>query len=242
MPKVSKRRSYGRRMTPYKRRRANKTDVDINQSYMQKLSVPRRELGFPENLVTKLRYSTVVTLTSSAQAVAKYVFCMNSVYDPDVTNIGHQPYFYDQFTPVYARYVVLGSKLTAKFSPISNTTSTTQPSGPMVIGLIQDSTTSTPAAIETLCEASRSKSDFLNIATGGNNVKTISQTYSPAHCLGTDHEDDQVSAATNTTPNRPYYCHVFMAESGLATSSSCNVKVDIEYTVRFTRMITNNGS
>lgn len=172
-------------------------------------------------------------MTSSGNGIAKYIYSLNAPYDPDVTSTGHQPYFFDNYSAVYSRYVVLGSKLTAKFSPVSNTIATSQPSGPMVIGLINDSTTTIPSNIETLCEASRSKSDFLNIATGGNNVKTITQTYSPAHSLGTDHEDDQVQALVSTTPSKNYYCHVFMAESGLATSSSCNVKVDIEYTVRF---------
>ena len=43
---------------------------------------------------------------------------MNSLFDPDFTGTGHQPYYFDQFATIYQRYTVIGSKLTATFTPI----------------------------------------------------------------------------------------------------------------------------
>lgn len=227
MPKVRRQRKT-RRYSPYKKRRT----VDSVEAITQKLNPRQAIYAFPEQNVTKIRYSDIVTLTSSGGGIPKYVFNMNSCYDPDFSGVGHQPIFWDQLTAVYGRYVVLGSKLKATFSPIANTNTTTQPSGPMIIGIMTDHDTTTPTTLSTLIESSRSKSTFLNNAMGGNNVKSMSVTYSPAISLGVDKEDDQVHATTSASPSRAYYAHVFMSETGLATSSSCEVKIDIEYTVR----------
>lgn len=181
---------------------------------------------------TTVRYSDVITLTSTSGSLAKYIFSLNSCYDPDVSGTGHQPLMWDQLTALYNRYVVKGAKIKCQFSPISNTTSTTQPSGPMVIGIMGDADNTTPTTGSTIMESNKSASTFLNNAQGGNNVKTISHTYSPSLRLGVDPEDDTVSAPWNSSPGRQYYAHVFMFESGLGSPSSCNVKVDIEFRVR----------
>lgn len=230
-----------RRYQPYKKQRI-RSSVDVVEAVTPKLSPARAIFGFPEQNVTKLRYSDVITLTSAAQGIPKYVFRLNSCYDPDFSSTGHQPMFWDQLTAVYGRYVVLGAKIKATFSPIVNTTATTQPSGPMIIGIMADQDTTTPTVVSTLLESSRSKTTFLNNALGGNNVKTLTATYSPALSLGVDKEDQAVHAAVGSNPTLQYYAHVFMAESGLATSSSCNVKIDIEYTVRLYSLSDVNGS
>lgn len=218
------------------RRRSRYTPKTISrvQAIMPKLSVPRKIYGFPDTLVTKLKYSDLITLTSTANGLARYVFQPNNVYDPDYSGIGHQPMFFDQYTPIYSRYVVLGAKLTASFSPIANTISTAQPSGPLIVGIFEDFDTSLVASnISWLMESNNSTTAFLNNAVGGNNVKTLSCTYSPRQSLGVSPEDDVVSAAVTAGPARPYYTNVFMTETGLGSPSSCNVKVDIEFTVRF---------
>ena len=60
---------------------------------------------------------------------------MNSLFDPDQTGTGHQPYYFDQFAALYNRYTVLGSKLTAEFSLLPSAIATAQPSGPAVVEL-----------------------------------------------------------------------------------------------------------
>lgn len=204
------------------------------QAFMPKLSVPRKIYGFPDTLVTKLKYSDLITLTSTANSLGRYVFQPNNCYDPDYSGTGHQPMFFDQYTPIYQRYVVLGAKVTASFSPVANTISTAQPSGPLIVGLFEDYDTSLTATnVSWLMESNNSTTSFLNNALGGNNVKTLSCTYSPQQSLGVSSEDDVVSALTTGGPARPYYVNVFMTETGLGSPSSCNVKVDIEFTVRF---------
>lgn len=244
MPRFIKRRRAPR-YAPYRRRTrqrrtvsgfVSKTALTRTQGSMPKLSVPRRIYGFPDTLVTKLKYSDLITLTSTANSLARYTFQINNLYDPDYSGTGHQPMFFDQYTPIYSRYVVLGAKLTASFSPIANTISTAQPSGSLVVGIFEDYDTSFVATnISWLMESNNSTTAFLNNANGGNNVKTMSAMYSPQQSLGVSPEDDVVSALVSTAagPARGYYTNVFMTETGLGSPSSCNVKVDIEFTVRF---------
>lgn len=230
----AKRQRRSRAATVARRRRAPKTALTRTQGYMPKLSVPRKIFGFPDTLVTKLKYSDLITLTSTSNSLARYVFQPNNAYDPDYSGVGHQPMMFDQFAAVYARYVVLGAKLTASFSPISNTISTAQPSGPLIVGIFEDYDTSLAAGnISFLMESNNSTTAFLNNAQGGNNVKTLSATYSPQQSLGVSPEDDTISALVTASPARGYFTNVFMTETGLATPSSCNVKVDIEFTIRF---------
>jgi hypothetical protein len=44
--------------------------------------------------------------TLSASFGTEQSFRLNSLYDPDFTGTGHQPYAYDQITPFYTRYLV----------------------------------------------------------------------------------------------------------------------------------------
>lgn len=80
-----------------------------------------REFGFPNSIITKLRYCDTTVLTGTSGIKAGVVFAANGLYDPDVTNAGHQPMFFDQFAAIYDQYVVLGSKITVT---VTNTTTT----------------------------------------------------------------------------------------------------------------------
>lgn len=62
--------------------------------------------GFPDNQVVTLRYSECSSLPSGSLNAAKWQFCANGLYDPDLTFTGHQPSGYDQWTLLYNHYVV----------------------------------------------------------------------------------------------------------------------------------------
>lgn len=68
--------------------------------------------GFPPAMVIKLKYcSTHIGLSSATAAFDYNTFNLNSLFDPDVTNIGHQPLLSDQLRALYARYHVYGCKV-----------------------------------------------------------------------------------------------------------------------------------
>lgn len=60
----------------------------------------------PENVAIKMRYNDIKTLTSTAGAYNVHQFNISSVYDPDYTSVGHQPYGYDQISGLFSAYCV----------------------------------------------------------------------------------------------------------------------------------------
>ena len=70
---------------------------------------------------------------------------------------------------------------------------------------------------------------------GGNNIKKFSLTYSPDRDLGLASDDDTVGAAFGSNPSKVWYGVAFIAESGLSTASSVNVKIEIDYYVKLSQ-------
>lgn len=60
----------------------------------------------PARYITKHKYAEAVTV--SAIGMGTYVWNLNSIWDPNRTGVGHQPYAYDQMSNLYNRYRVIG--------------------------------------------------------------------------------------------------------------------------------------
>ncbi len=78
-------------------------------------------LGFPATLSavplptrfrTRLRYSETATFTTGAAGIVGtgQLWRLNSLFDPNQTGIGHQPYGFDQLAAFYSRYLVRGAR------------------------------------------------------------------------------------------------------------------------------------
>lgn len=214
-------------------------DVVLKNNMIPGLSVPRNIYGFPSSMTTKLRYADVVALTYTS-TVTKYAFGANNVFDPDFTGVGHQPYFYDQITPLFNRYVVLGSKITVTFLPVSSTV--TPPSGPGVVGIIGDNNASVSSVANTLMEGQNSKSTFITPWSGTDSKAMITATYSPELSLGISSDDDTVAALVSAGPAKTWFFNLFCQDYNSTTASVIYAKVNIEYTVRFTEPIEPAGS
>lgn len=238
MPKTKNMRKYSRRYSPYQRKNVrgrkfppSKTEALATR---QKISVPRGVFGFPDEFITAVRYCESYTLTSTSGSIAKQYMRMNSIQDPDQTGTGHQPYLSDQITAVYNRYVVLKSKMTARFSCIENAITTTNPSGPFVVGVLTDDTASTSATLSTVLEQNTSIWRHLGGQYSGDKV-TLYSTYNPERDLGLSCDDDTVGAAVGSNPTLQWYGLAFAAEEGLASPSSVNCIIEVVYTVKFSQ-------
>lgn len=94
---------------PYRRRKPKR-------KYKKKYPIQKNMSGFPSNKIFKMRYVTSGVLDAGVGTISKVYFRANGPYDPEVAVGGHQPLGWDQITPFYNHYTVLGSKLTASFS------------------------------------------------------------------------------------------------------------------------------
>jgi len=68
---------------------------------------------FPIRMVVTLRYCETIAVTSSLTTIGNLNIACNSIYDPNLTGTGHQPYGHDTYANIYNQYTVLRSKLKA---------------------------------------------------------------------------------------------------------------------------------
>lgn len=194
--------------------------------------------GFPDRLRTNLVYGDVLTLTSTAGSRAVNTFRLNSLFDPDYTQTGHQPQWYDQYTAIYGQYRVLGAKIKATFVPQVNATGETL-TGPLLVGVTtSNDSTFTATNFSNLIEDGNSNNDIVVCKTGGNNMKTINNTFSIERDIAVGTYDDAVASLTNTNPIYQFFAHVWMVPMGtLTTSQYCSVQIEIDFRVEFSRRI-----
>lgn len=92
MPKTKRTRKYGgRKRRVFKRKQAVSTLNTLSP--------------LPSRYITKHKYSSAFTMDT---VINEYNWNINSLYDPDRTGFGHQPYGYDQLSGLYGKYRVIG--------------------------------------------------------------------------------------------------------------------------------------
>lgn len=78
------------------------------------VNVPK-PLVVPDRMVVSMRYGTPITITAGALTYAQHIFSGNSIYDPDVSGVGTQPYGHDQYEALFNGYRVISSSVHARF-------------------------------------------------------------------------------------------------------------------------------
>lgn len=73
---------------------------------------------FPLRWSRTLQYGQAFTLTAGAAGVfgTEQIFRLNSLYDPDLTGTGHQPYGFDTMATLYYKYKVTAVRVSIKVS------------------------------------------------------------------------------------------------------------------------------
>lgn len=186
----------------------------------------RLQFGFPTKIITILKYVDILGVTSTTGGINTTVFRTNSVFDPDFTNVGHQPMYFDNYAALYQSYRVLGSRITAQISGAN--LATTQ--GPWAFGIngsVQSSSLGT--STRNRMEQNDAVSTIYN---GQQGPATLSYSYSPEIKLGRPAGDDTVGAFVTANPSQTHFAHVWFADLN-GTTSQAILKVWIEYTVEF---------
>lgn len=97
-----------------------------------------RPTPFPIRMVATLKYVTSATIVSTLTPIGNYNIACNSIFDPDMSSSGHQPYGHDTYSNIYNQYTVL--KSTLKLTPMQSGSSAQVCYG---VG-IEDTVTSSP--------------------------------------------------------------------------------------------------
>lgn len=99
-------------MPPKSTKKRTKGTKKVKKYYRRKkVNIPRPKIsgsGLPPNYPMFMKYSDRYTLTVPALGVPIcHQLNLNSLYDPDRTGVGHQPYFRDQMVNFYDNYKVI---------------------------------------------------------------------------------------------------------------------------------------
>jgi hypothetical protein len=187
--------------------------------------------GFPDRLRTQLRYSDSFGIASVTGAVGAQKYRSNSIYDPDQTNAGHQPLYFDTYAAIYDHYAVIGS--TIKVELINSNTST------FVAGLVIDDDTTISSDVRVLCEQNHGMSATLTPLTGSSSKHTFTCSFNAARVLGIDPFTSQsYKTGIASNPTEESYFIVWVADLLGSGTTYLTMKVEIIYDVLFTELST----
>jgi hypothetical protein len=94
--------------TSNKRARGKFLADNVSKTRSGQTTLTSGPIGYPDRVRTTLLYCDTLTISGTAQ---QYTYRANSLFDPDYTSAGHQPFYYDQYIAVYERYRVYAAKI-----------------------------------------------------------------------------------------------------------------------------------
>lgn len=189
-------------------------------------TVNRSLQPIPSRYICKMKYASTIT-TAAVSGV--YQFRLNSLYDPDLTGIGHQPMAFDNLSLLYNKYRVISCGWRIQQPSNYNGTPIIVACNPNNDPLISWTN------FGEMCEQPRTK--YLLNNPGGRIMTLSGKTYLPKLLGRTKAQymaDDIYSSVVSTNPveNALLYVNTFSGQTGEAIGS-VPLHVVLEYTVEW---------
>ncbi len=185
------------------------------------------------------KYFYTVQQSNATVTGSQLIYKINSLYDPDGSVGGHQPYGYDQMTAFYGRYRVLKTRYRVSFGTSTGTVNVLclPVSGGLANAIAGDTT------FWTACEMPRAKSRICG--GGGSPAINISGIIDLAELLGASNiqyrSDDRYSAAINNDPSAIAYLYVGYY-NGTTSTVITPTQVELEFFCELYQPIALGGS
>lgn len=155
----------------------------------------------------------------------------NSVYDPDLTGIGTQPLFFDQYALVYERYLVSSSSMRVMVMSINNGITAQIATLPSVES---SPVTTNPSDLK---EQPHAKFRFIQEQKGGGKA-TLSTRISTKKIRGDSILDDSFGAQVTTNPQRQWFWHIVASAGDLSAEViGLTLLISITYRVKFHKRV-----
>lgn len=187
-----------------------------------KRTLVRMPTSFPQKIITKMRYAETTRLDPTLGSPASYIFSANSIYDPNVSGVGHQPYTRDEYANLYSYYRVLKSRISATFIP-----TVSGAAGSAVCGIAIHPDTTTVSSFDTIRET---KGAHYKVSGADMNKVTVTNGYNAKKMFAANMGN--LNALMGTNPGEGAYFHVFVTNAlSSGDLSPVDIVVTIEYTV-----------
>ncbi len=188
--------------------------------------------GFPNTILTKLRYADAYTLSSTTGSIAKQVFIWNSTYDPDSTGPGHQPLYRDTYAGIYDHYAVVSASIKVTFQPLTTVTG-------VHVGALTDDDIVSSTTFNVLCEQNNGKHLLMPPLNGSISNRTITMNWDCKEVLGIDpYTSESYKTAVGTNPTEYSALTVWMTPADGTSSIQCQIYVELVQTVLWTELTT----
>lgn len=195
-------------------------------------------IGFPKEACVTHKYSQTFSLTSTTGSLATQVFSANGMFDPDITGVGHQPFYYDQMSALYNHYTVIASKITLRSLANGTTDSSTQ----IALLMDDDGSLNGYSAIGSVIEQTQVKPSNYCIINGASPPVKMSQYFNAKKIFGVDPVGlSQFTPLTSANPSEQTYFIVCAQGPGGATTT-LQFQIEIEYTAVWTELTQANTS
>lgn len=184
----------------------------------------------PEQTLT-LKYSTVQRLNSAITNTAENVYSANGLFDPDITNVGHQPMLFDQMAAMYLRYKVTHSRCWVYAQNMGLIAGSSRPT---MVSIVVNDSSAVMSSDDMAYETPFTWSAMTSPPEGGMSVVKVATPWIDiAKFKGWRMSRDQDYAALATAnPSIQLFYHVF-ADRVEGASVDVGTRVFIEYKVLF---------
>jgi len=202
---------------------ASSRDGFAKRGWVNPMSMSKYFDPFPRTMRAVLRYSETINLDATNSSPAHYLFRAGSIFDPNYTGVGHQPYGHDTYQNIFNHYRVVKSvcKITSASGGANNI---------MGITLTDDVTVQT--GYDTLREVKPTK--FFPLA-GTSDARTLTMEYNSAQAF--PGQGQATTALFGNNPAEEMYFDVW-TQGNLSTNNpgALAVAVCIEYYVEFSEL------
>lgn len=222
------------RRRPNRRRRRRRQMKPYNRLVSLRNPVSRQAL-------VKLRYVDEFSLDPGVGTAAFYGFSCNSLFDPNASGVGHQPYGFDQWMTFYHRYCVIGAKITVDFFTNSSVSTTAN----CHVGVRVDQDLVSTLDRQLLLEKGSNRYRTLSTSTSGKSTVSVTKTFSAKKFFGVNNITDGIAykGTDATSPSSQAYFSVYAAPIFSSQDlSSINCLATIEYIALLSEPIDLPGS
>jgi len=184
-----------------------------------------------------MKYSQEISMDPAIiSGTASYHFRANSIYDPDESGTGHQPYMHDTYQQLYNHYEVVSSRIVVRVYPNIDASAAMAIT---TVGLVS-STGDRFLDLESFREASRGQTMFTNH--NSTPTRSIKARFSKRSSFGSN-SPEQTGANFGSNPAALRFFRVTYGPAiGIENVGAGFFAVDIYYRVRLSEPIIQNAS
>lgn len=226
-------------------------DVSSSRSIRSYLKSPgivriKSSMGaFPPGVETTLTYCETVSITTTSGVNDFYVWSGNSLFDPNVTGGGSQPFGLDQWGAIYNRYLVYGSQCTLEVCLSTTPSTAEQYTFKLTLVPFAQTTGLSSLGEDVVAEMPFAKTKTCNVYSEGTGNKLTSYA-STAKVFGVPNAyvdlDDSFSALFTANPTRAWAWWVKVNSMSDDQSVTYKVRIRIKYYAKLYQNTLDTGS